>query len=125
MLDMCCIVFFFFQAEDGIRDLTVTGVQTCALPISVAMPNTFAMSPGYVAKYIARHRLVPPDVDVVSFLEGRTGSLCWPDGSFRRGRGWMHAVETDIAWPADVKHARLIFASPPYLQVIKYGKYNW
>src|SRR2546430_7534023 len=30
---LCCVVFFFFQAEDGIRDLTVTGVQTCALPI--------------------------------------------------------------------------------------------
>src|SRR2546430_9660621 len=29
------VVFFFFQAEDGIRDLTVTGVQTCALPISL------------------------------------------------------------------------------------------
>src|SRR5256886_3994558 len=28
-----CVFFFFFQAEDGIRDLTVTGVQTCALPI--------------------------------------------------------------------------------------------
>src|SRR5205085_3059842 len=28
--------FFFFQAEDGIRDLTVTGVQTCALPILFA-----------------------------------------------------------------------------------------
>src|SRR5205085_8819632 len=29
-----CVLFcFFFQAEDGIRDLTVTGVQTCALPI--------------------------------------------------------------------------------------------
>src|SRR5688572_33123066 len=27
-------LIFFFQAEDGIRDLTVTGVQTCALPIS-------------------------------------------------------------------------------------------
>src|SRR5690349_23006571 len=27
------VVFFFFQAEDGIRDLYVTGVQTCALPI--------------------------------------------------------------------------------------------
>src|SRR2546430_8833226 len=27
------VMFFFFQAEDGIRDLTVTGVQTCALPI--------------------------------------------------------------------------------------------
>src|SRR5256886_4720698 len=31
---MGCCSFFFFQAEDGIRDLTVTGVQTCALPIS-------------------------------------------------------------------------------------------
>src|SRR2546430_12163398 len=28
-----CLVVVFFQAEDGIRDLTVTGVQTCALPI--------------------------------------------------------------------------------------------
>src|SRR5688572_8043982 len=36
MLDMSDILLkvdFFFQAEDGIRDLTVTGVQTCALPI--------------------------------------------------------------------------------------------
>src|SRR5256886_4291413 len=30
-------LFFFFQAEDGIRDLTVTGVQTCALPISLVI----------------------------------------------------------------------------------------
>src|SRR2546429_5122323 len=29
------IFFFFFQAEDGIRDVAVTGVQTCALPISI------------------------------------------------------------------------------------------
>src|SRR2546422_8521309 len=29
-----CLFFFFFQAEDGIRDVAVTGVQTCALPIS-------------------------------------------------------------------------------------------
>src|SRR5260370_25091069 len=31
--DIYCSVFFFFQAEDGIRDSSVTGVQTCALPI--------------------------------------------------------------------------------------------
>src|SRR5437762_11855737 len=31
---MIFIFFFFFQAEDGIRDTSVTGVQTCALPIS-------------------------------------------------------------------------------------------
>src|SRR5256885_6260814 len=30
---MCDSLFFFFQAEDGIRDYKVTGVQTCALPI--------------------------------------------------------------------------------------------
>src|SRR2546430_7444821 len=39
------VFFFFFQAEDGIRDLTVTGVQTCALPISriaflIPVPST-------------------------------------------------------------------------------------
>src|SRR2546430_17013203 len=34
---VCDLFFFFFQAEDGIRDLTVTGVQTCALPISFEM----------------------------------------------------------------------------------------
>src|SRR6266850_8317982 len=33
-------VFFFFQAEDGIRDYKVTGVQTCALPISASTPRT-------------------------------------------------------------------------------------
>src|SRR5207249_8629180 len=32
-------LFFFFQAEDGIRDRNVTGVQTCALPISPAPPG--------------------------------------------------------------------------------------
>src|SRR2546430_8898464 len=37
------IFFFFFQAEDGIRDLTVTGVQTCALPILHADMHAFAV----------------------------------------------------------------------------------
>src|SRR3712207_7262274 len=31
------IYFFFFQAEDGIRDIGVTGVQTCALPIFIVL----------------------------------------------------------------------------------------
>src|SRR3712207_9099381 len=38
---MECYVFFF-QAEDGIRDIGVTGVQTCALPISVDREGTTA-----------------------------------------------------------------------------------
>src|SRR2546430_9782927 len=39
------LYFFFFQAEDGIRDLTVTGVQTCALPIS-----SYLHCPDFVSK---------------------------------------------------------------------------
>src|SRR6266511_4135780 len=35
MLFLILFLFFFFQAEDGIRDFHVTGVQTCALPISI------------------------------------------------------------------------------------------
>src|SRR2546429_3042305 len=37
----CAMFFFFFQAEDGIRDVAVTGVQTCALPISIVEAEAF------------------------------------------------------------------------------------
>src|SRR3989442_9925303 len=44
--DLGCCVFFFFQAEDGIRGADVTGVQTCALPIcTVAAPSPAARRP--------------------------------------------------------------------------------
>src|SRR6266581_7717516 len=40
-----CGDFFFFQAEDGIRDGRVTGVQTCALPILAGGVGTLAAGP--------------------------------------------------------------------------------
>src|SRR5256886_3763811 len=43
--------FFFFQAEDGIRDLTVTGVQTCALPISSSFRRKLATCVSIVRVY--------------------------------------------------------------------------
>src|SRR2546422_11639916 len=46
-------IFFFFQAEDGIRDVAVTGVQTCALPISssvVRHPQSVAHRAGADAR---------------------------------------------------------------------------
>src|SRR3712207_6744162 len=46
-------LFFFFQAEDGIRDIGVTGVQTCALPISMRHAHIL------VASEPLMHRLVP------------------------------------------------------------------
>src|SRR2546425_5596901 len=36
-------MFFFFQAEDGIRDKLVTGVQTCALPIWIRVPEDLSL----------------------------------------------------------------------------------
>src|SRR2546427_13132749 len=44
--------FFFFQAEDGIRDLTVTGVQTCALPIFL---DWYTMLVGLAAFFALAH----------------------------------------------------------------------
>src|ERR1041385_1630894 len=50
-------LFFFFQAEDGIRDVAVTGVQTCALPISVhAAPVAHQRDLGDCRGGIARGR---------------------------------------------------------------------
>src|SRR2546428_2613262 len=48
--------FFFFQAEDGIRDLIVTGVQTCALPISSNAAALLAFAAPTTNSY---RRLVP------------------------------------------------------------------
>ena len=42
--DKSCGRIFFFQAEDGIRDVAVTGVQTCALPISNVDKNVYSTS---------------------------------------------------------------------------------
>src|SRR5438105_12176732 len=45
-------IFFFFQAEDGIRDPLVTGVQTCALPISWPHPRRLpALKPHLVSRF--------------------------------------------------------------------------
>src|SRR5437588_9271372 len=52
---MLCCFFFFFQAEDGIRDHCVTGVQTCALPIC-----HFAL-----ARMPRRVRGVEPEIELV------------------------------------------------------------
>src|SRR5690349_23898377 len=51
------ILFFFFQAEDGIRDLYVTGVQTCALPI-YAQKGDFHHPNTMIAKAMAGDKVV-------------------------------------------------------------------
>src|SRR5256885_10651749 len=55
VVESLCL-FFFFQAEDGIRDYKVTGVQTCALPISPPSFSCFRAAPPTVAEWPASMR---------------------------------------------------------------------
>src|SRR5690606_39354230 len=67
-----CFVFFFFQAEDGIRDFHVTGVQTCALPIFVIESIESSLEGVAIALTIPPARAGTLDARRRS-LEGRSG----------------------------------------------------
>src|SRR5690554_7221335 len=54
--------FFFFQAEDGIRDADVTGVQTCALPISSSSTSTSISTSSTLASSRSSRSIVPVTV---------------------------------------------------------------
>ena len=58
---VCFLFFFFFQAEDGIRDWSVTGVQTCALPICRTDPPAVSFGPDMVELKISRGLLLSAD----------------------------------------------------------------
>src|SRR5256885_3399926 len=60
--------FFFFQAEDGIRDYKVTGVQTCALPISNAEPGKALLGDRRVDDPAGPEFLQQPLADLVGAL---------------------------------------------------------
>src|SRR2546422_7973887 len=63
----CFILIFFFQAEDGIRDVAVTGVQTCALPISQVLEHgetAWLVPPGNPAELASAIELLAQDPDL-------------------------------------------------------------
>jgi site-specific DNA-methyltransferase (adenine-specific) len=93
--------------------------------LSVAMPNTFAMAPRYVSRYVRTHGLKPPNVDVFDALEARVATLGSAAPGYRPGTVWRQDVRDPISWPTGQRKASLVFTSPPYLQVMKYGKLNW
>src|SRR3712207_7281460 len=78
----CCgrEVVFFFQAEDGIRDIGVTGVQTCALPISFASGRTGVGGPTSIS---GLRREENPEGTATTRAEGGQ-----PWGSVRRTWRW-------------------------------------
>src|SRR5256885_5808526 len=74
---MCVYFFFFFQAEDGIRDYKVTGVQTCALPISVVRVVVVSLvgCGGLLEHDVRDPRVVAHDEGDVVLVTLRVGEL--------------------------------------------------
>src|SRR2546430_11611153 len=91
-LNLYISCFFFFQAEDGIRDLTVTGVQTCALPISVLFLS------------VARYPHIP--MPQGQGLYGSAGRLGPAEGSTMDDRKEKRNLKTFLAM-LDRKSTRL------------------
>src|SRR2546429_5043862 len=73
------LLCFFFQAEDGIRDVAVTGVQTCALPIWIAaFTQIVAME---MQRYGVTVNAIAPGART-RMTERTFGELRLPDGQF-------------------------------------------
>src|SRR2546429_9225197 len=90
---MCLYCFFFFQAEDGIRDVAVTGVQTCALPI-------FLCAAGLV------YRLAPSDVAAAQAVVLAFLAL---------GVGAVYVLAHGLGGATEGVVAALVFAPAPFV----------
>src|SRR2546421_11075773 len=107
--------FFFFQAEDGIRDLIVTGVQTCALPI-FAPYRTSTVPLDSVARALGVGTIVRGNVDEagaryrvsVNLIDGASGADLGKRVSFEHPAGAVLAIRDSLASKvAEVLRVRL------------------
>src|SRR5918997_216960 len=99
--------FFFFQAEDGIRDHCVTGVQTCALPIYMLDPKGFVASwnrgaqrfKGYTEEEIIGEHFSRfyTDEDRQSGLPARNLEIAAREGRFEQ-EGWRVRKDGSLMW---------------------------
>src|SRR5206468_6929217 len=91
----------FFQAEDGIRDLIVTGVQTCALPI---LDDPATVLPGDPLGRTPGTPLTPPGTRIKQTIGGNpnlsaevayewTYGIVWTPAKFIKGRSEEHTSE--------------------------------
>src|SRR2546422_1455472 len=97
---MCIVVFlfFFFQAEDGIRDVAVTGVQTCALPICmiVGVPKEIKTAEHRVALVPAGVESLVGDGHSVLVEEGAGIGSGFADEAYRVAGGTLVPRAADV-----------------------------
>src|SRR6478609_6448400 len=95
--------FFFFQAEDGIRDKLVTGVQTCALPISLgwALANAGDRAGAEAILAALTRESQSSYVSPVGFatihlgLGNREPALAYTEKALVERRGWLAYLKTN------------------------------
>src|SRR2546429_2862014 len=99
-------LFFFFQAEDGIRDVAVTGVQTCALPISLSAgtkyPGRHLNLPRVFPRKSSPFTLSPANIPNYCV---RNGSVTWsilsaPRASRRPSWFFFHRLTDSLLFPS-------------------------
>ena len=94
--------------------------------LSLSMPNTFSMGWNYVKKYIAKHNLKRPKRNAFEVIRHRCKRFL-KKGQLPGNGFVIHGDVRDLDSSNLIKHnsVKMIFSSPPYLKVIKYGLYNW
>src|SRR5256885_6527581 len=117
------ISFFFFQAEDGIRDYKVTGVQTCALPISSYARSTSAsVTPSAGASWSvpAPHTIAPlPPVAGASASERRISSRA--AGQSSPMPRWAASIASATPRPRDHRWRRYASAASQSMRAAANG----
>lgn len=97
--------------------------------LSIDMPNTFSMSPGYVRKFVSEHGLERPPADLFGKLRSRIDWLLRAgppafEGDHRVFLGDGATLHQVLA-AQGFSRVGGILTSPPYLGVLRYGAFNW
>lgn len=118
--------------EDVFIRATILGIlhgkyrrsRTDSIYLSIDMPNTFSMSPGYISRYVRDKGLQYLPLDVFQNTRRRIERLYRQGPPAVRGEAYSRDVRRlhEVVAPDSIQ---LVVTSPPYLKVVKYGLYNW
>ena len=115
--------FFFFQAEDGIRDWSVTGVQTCALPSSSLFDKSDKISTIYklsntIRSKIYNHKSFLQNLDTAEIIKKQNYLTCDCNDSPFKDPNHGHIATSDIRIVRNNKLRRLLCKGPKYKEPI-------
>lgn len=118
--------------EDRFILATITGILHGNHPrnprdsrcLSISMPNTFSMSPGYLQRYIRENKLKKYPFDAFEKIALRLEHLYQEGVAPITGVG-IQDDALSVARHVPPASAKLVVTSPPYLNVVRYGKFNW